>query len=46
LYCGPPQFTRIGGIGWTENEELADDPFKLAVAVTLPVVVAAVVLIA
>jgi hypothetical protein len=46
VYCGPPQFTLIGGTdwtvpGWTENEELTDDPFKLAVAVTVPEAVAA-----
>ena len=28
--------TRIGGSGWTENDELTDDPFKLAVVVTVP----------
>jgi len=47
VYCGPPQFTRIAGTGWaveavwTESEELTDEPFKLAVVVTVPEVVAA-----
>jgi hypothetical protein len=41
VYCGPPELTRIGGTGWTVNEELADDPFRVAVVVTLLVVVAA-----
>ena len=46
MYCGPPQFTLIGGTdwtvpGWTENEELTDDPFKLAVVVTVPEALAA-----
>jgi hypothetical protein len=46
VYCGPPQFTLIGGTDWTvpgrtENEELTDDPFKLAVVVTVPEAVAA-----
>ena len=31
----------MGANGWTVNEELMDDPFKLAVVVTLPVVLAA-----
>ena len=47
MYCVPPHLTLIGGtvgpIGasWTENEELTDDPFKLAVAVTVAEVLAA-----
>jgi hypothetical protein len=41
VYCGPPEFTLIGGTGWTVNEELTDNPFKVAVVVTLLVVVAA-----